>query len=232
MVGSDALKANLEAVRRRIAAAAARAGRDPADVSVMAVTKGQPPEAMRLALEAGVTLIGENRVQEAEAKAASAPPGCELHLIGHLQRNKASRAAALFACVHSIDRLETAVALSRGAVAAGRMVEVLLEKNTSGADTQSGYRDAGLLLEDLARVAELQGLRVRGLMTIAPFTADQAPVRAAFRELRLLLERAQGIVAGLDVLSMGMSGDFELAVEEGATVVRLGTALFGARSRA
>ncbi len=229
MVGRDELNANLERVRERIAAAAVRAGRDPADVSIMAVTKGQPPQAVRLALEAGLRLIGENRVQEAESKMKAAPGEWELHLIGHLQRNKAARAAMLFACVQSIDRVETAVALSRGAAAAGKTVDVLLEKNTSGAETQSGYTDAGRLLDDLPRIAGLPALRVRGLMTIAPLTTDDERVREAFRELRQLFERARAIVAGLDTVSMGMSGDFEAAVEEGATVVRLGTALFGAR---
>ncbi len=229
MVSRAALESNLGIVRDRIAAAAARAGRSPDSVTVMAVTKGHPAEAVRLAVESGLRVIGENRVQEAEAKIGEAPDGCELHLIGHLQRNKARKAARLFACVQSIDGMETAAALSRAAVEAARTIDVLLEKNTSGAETQSGYRDGGRLLEDLAAIAALEGLRVRGLMTIAPFTREEARLRTAFAEMRELFERARRIVPGLAVLSMGMSNDYEPAVEEGATMVRLGTALFGAR---
>ncbi len=232
MVSRAELNANLQSVRERIAAAAARAGRDASSVAVMAVTKGQPVEAVRLALEAGVRLIGENRVQEAGSKLGEGAWDCELHLIGHLQRNKARRAAGLFACVQSVDSFETAAALSRAAAATGRSIDVLLEKNTSGAETQSGYREQGQLLDDLAAIAALDGLRVRGLMTIAPLTTEEARLRGAFAELRQLLARARSVVAGLEVLSMGMSGDFELAVEEGATIVRLGTALFGARAYA
>ena len=232
MVSKAELAVNLESVRQRIAAAAGRAGRDAASVAVMAVTKGQPAEAVRLALEAGVRMIGENRVQEAGSKLGEGAWDCELHLIGHLQRNKARRAASLFACVQSVDSLETAQALSRAAAAAGRSIDILLEKNTSGAETQSGYREQGRLLDDLGAIAALPCLRVRGLMTIAPLTTEEVLLRAAFAELRELLARARASVAGLDVLSMGMSGDFELAVEEGATIVRLGTVLFGARAYA
>ena len=198
----------------------------------MAVTKGQSAEAVRLALEAGLRMIGENRVQEAETKLRNRPEGCELHLIGHLQRNKARKAVGLFECVQSIDKMETAVALSRAAVAAARSIDVLLEKNSSGEETQSGYRDSGRLIDEVGRIAALEGLRVRGLMTIAPFTDEEALLRRAFGGLRELFARARAVVSGLDVLSMGMSNDFEVAVEEGATIVRLGTALFGARTDA
>jgi pyridoxal phosphate enzyme (YggS family) len=232
MVTRADLESNLRAVRDRIAAAAARAGRSPQEVTVMAVTKGHPAQALRLAVQSGLRVIGENRVQEAESKIGEAPEGCELHLIGHLQRNKARKAVRLFRCVHSIDAMETAIALGRAAADAAKTVDVLLEKNTSGAETQSGYRDAGRLLDDLAAIAGLPGLRVRGLMTIAPLTGDEARVRRAFAELREVFERARRQLPGLDVLSMGMSNDYEPAVEEGATIVRLGTALFGARTDA
>ena len=235
MLGTEDLERNWLRLQERVAAAAVRAGRTLSDVRIMAVTKLQPTAVIRLALGCGITLIGENRVQEAESKFCESEDcipvgagGLELHLIGHLQRNKAARAARLFGCVQSVDKVETARKLAQG-LASGRTMDVMLEFNTSGEESKFGYLDESRLLEELAMMAEIQGLRVRGLMTIAPFTDQEAPVRKAFARLRELYARARAVGPEVDTLSMGMSADYEIAVEEGATMVRVGTALFGAR---
>jgi pyridoxal phosphate enzyme (YggS family) len=222
----------IAAVRERIAAAAVRAGRDPAAVRLMAVTKTFPRAVVDQALDAGLALFGENRVAEALAKFAGHARPCELHLVGHLQRNKAAAAALLFACVESIDKPETAEALARHCEAAGRRMDVLVEYNTSGEDSKSGVHDRDALLACLDAVQALPALRARGLMTVGPIGGDTLEVRRSFRMLRRLFEEvgADRKPESFDTLSMGMSGDFEAAVEEGATLVRLGTALFGSRA--
>jgi hypothetical protein len=227
----EALRRAAAEVRERIAAAAARSGRSTDSVRLMAVTKTHPAAVVEQAMAAGLQLFGENRVQEAEAKFAGLAGDHELHLIGHLQRNKARAASALFRCVQSIDRLETAQALSRPAAERAATVDVLLELNTSGEASKSGYTSVEALLADLEPIASLPGLRLRGLMTVGPLSADQSIVRACFALLRETCEscRARLGFAWFDTLSMGMSGDYETAVEEGSTLVRLGTALFGNR---
>ncbi len=234
------LRERLEEVLGRIGAAAHRAGRSPAEVRLMAVTKTFPRETVEAAVRCGLRLFGENRVQEAAAKYSGLAGSVELHLIGHLQRNKARAAAPLFACVQSIDRLETALALDRSCREAGRDMAILLEVNTSGEDSKSGFRDEDELLAALEGILGQTRLAVRGLMTVGPLSAADAPGRRAFARLRELQERLRarfgapsGAAAGggapLDTLSMGMSSDFEVAVEEGSTLVRVGTALFGPR---
>ncbi len=231
MVGT--LSAALDAVRGRIEAAARRSGRDPSAVRLMAVTKGFPRDAVAAAGALGLTLFGENRVQEAEEKFLDAPGALELHLIGHLQRNKARAASGLFGCVESIDKVETAVALDVRCEERGRTMDVLLELNTSGESSKSGFLSREDLLAGLEAISRLAHLRVRGLMTVGPMTENQAAIRSAFAALRALFDelRARGL-SGFDTLSMGMSGDFETAIEEGSTLVRIGTALFGSRVRA
>ncbi len=227
----DAIASRAAAVRERITAAALRAGRDPSLVRVMAVTKTFPVAAVEAAMAAGMDLFGENRVQEAQEKFTGLAGRYELHLVGHLQRNKARPAAQLFRCVQSIDKVETAEALSRQSVSLGKAMDVLLEVNTSGEDSKSGFRSRDELLRGLEAIAGLAGLRVRGLMTVGPLTGDQDRVRKAFSTLAALFREisASRPDAAFDVLSMGMSGDFEIAVEEGSTMVRLGTALLGER---
>jgi len=227
MVGTVA--ANLAAVRSRIAEAARRAGRDPSTVRLMAVTKGFPRETVVEALEAGATLFGENRVQEAETKFTDLAGRCETHLIGHLQTNKAKAAAALFDCVQSIDSLHTAQALDARCAERGRTMDVLLELNTSGEASKSGFPGRDELAAGLEEVEKLPRLRVRGLMTVGPLTEDEGAIRAAFTRLRSAFEALAVGRPGFDTLSMGMSSDFEIAIEEGATLVRVGTALFGPR---
>jgi PLP dependent protein len=233
--GSPAfLQAALRVVQERIRNAARKAGRDPSEVRLMAVTKGFPKETVEQAMASGLTLLGENRVQEAELKYGEIPGGYELHLIGHLQRNKARTACGLFSCVQSIDKLETAAALESRLAERGKTLEILLELNTSGEASKSGYRSRDELLSSLDPLARLSHLRLRGLMTVGPLTQDEAAVRRSFASLRELFNqiREGGSLPEFDVLSMGMSGDFEIAIEEGATIVRIGTALFGRRGQA
>lgn len=227
----ETIQRNLDTVRERMARAVARSGRRVADVRLMAVTKTHPWEAARLAGEAGITLFGENRVQEAVQKWTAVPVEWELRLIGHLQRNKARQAAGLFHAVDSVDKLETAQELHRHCVAVGRPCRVLLEVNTSGEATKGGVWGRDALLSLYQGILALPGIVVEGLMTVGPLTHDEAAVRRAFVELREHRDACRAARSGVDlpVLSMGMSGDYEAAVEEGSTLVRLGTALFGAR---
>jgi hypothetical protein len=223
------LAANLEHLRRRIAAACARAGRDPASVTLLAVSKGQPPEVVRAAADLGLTLFGENKVQEAKAKIPLCPGRLRWHLVGHLQSNKARDAVHWFEMIQSLDSLALAAELQKQAEKAAKTVPVLLEVNVAGEATKFGYRPEQLLAE-LRELNAFPRLEIQGLMTLAPWTPDPEKVRPVFRRLReLKAECEQRLGAPLAHLSMGMSGDFEVAIEEGATLVRIGTALFGPR---
>jgi pyridoxal phosphate enzyme (YggS family) len=221
------------AVRERIARAAARGGRRPQDVTLVAVSKTFPAEAVREAFAAGIHDFGENRVQEAEAKIAAGsdlrPQGLRWHLVGHLQSNKARRAAQLFDRIHSVDEIELGRRLDRIAAELGKALPVLVEVDLAGEATKSGLPEAELL-PALEALRALGGLRVEGLMVIPPYEEDPERVRPFFVRLRQLRDRAlaAGLLAGSE-LSMGMSHDFEVAIEEGATMVRVGTALFGER---
>jgi pyridoxal phosphate enzyme (YggS family) len=217
------IRANLGRVRASIAAACARAGRDPADVLLIAVSKTVEVERIRLAIAAGVTALGENRVQEAKQKIETLGRPVPWHLIGALQTNKAKEAVRLFDWIHSVDRLELARELDRRARALGRTVDALVEVNVGEEPQKSGLHPHEIkpLLE---AVAGCEGIRIRGLMAIPPAAADPEQTRPHFRRLRELRE-----AVGLEHLSMGMSADFEVAVEEGATMVRVGTAIFGPR---
>ncbi|MEZ4216667.1 MAG: YggS family pyridoxal phosphate-dependent enzyme [Myxococcota bacterium] len=229
----------LAAVRARIAAAARRAGRAPDEVRLVAVSKRQPLERIAAAVLAGARDLGENYVQEARDKrdavlaavAGDAPPP-RWHLIGPLQRNKAAAAVALFDTVETVDRAALADELARRAAAAGRVLPVLLQVNVDGDDRKSGVAPEGAEAL-LAACARHGALRIEGLMTI-PRAAGPDAARAAFARLRALRDRLRSAPggAGLRELSMGMSGDFEIAVEEGATSVRVGTAIFGEREDA
>ncbi len=220
----------LKEVKQRIRAAALRAGRDPAAIEIMAVTKTRPASAVDEAVRAGITLIGENRVQEALTKFAG-DRTYRLHLIGHLQRNKAKSVPGFFDCVESIDKSETAAALERYCKEAGQTVDILLEVNTSGEESKYGYRSIDPLKESIGAVLKMEWIRLTGLMTVAPFTDDTDLVRRSFSNLRLIFEDVRGMADRrvFTTLSMGMSADFEIAVEEGATRLRLGTILFGER---
>ena len=237
MAGPEEIARNLEKARADLARAAERCGRDPQSVAIMAVTKTVPLAEVQSACAAGLSLFGENRVQEAEAKyGAGLPrraglPPLSLHLIGHLQRNKARKAAELFKAVDSIDKVETAQALEAACAVSGRTLDILLEMNTSGESTKFGFAGEEALLAAVEPILGLPHLRLRGLMTVGPLAAETEAVRAAIRRLARQLERLRAGYPGLplEVLSMGMSGDFQIAVEEGSTQVRLGTSLFGTR---
>ena len=228
---ADGIAERLASVRRRIAAAAELAGRDPASVRLIAVTKTVPPERIAEAVAAGVTEIGENRCQEARLKHASVPPGLRWHLVGHLQSNKAALAAQLFDTVHSLDSERLALALGSHRDPARAPISALVEVDFTGIAARSGVPPADVA-PLLRAVAGQPGLRLAGLMTIAPF-GDPVAARVCFRRLRELRDRLQAQL-GLELpeLSMGMSDDFEAAIAEGATMVRLGRVLFGARARA
>jgi PLP dependent protein len=225
------------AIRERIAAAAARSGREPGTVELLAVTKFHPLEAVRAAWDAGVRAFGESRVQEAESKYPpflAERPQARADLIGRLQTNKVKKAVSLFSRIQSVDSLELALEIDARAKAMGRGIEILLELHT-GEESKAGFRGADALYRALEEIYSLPERRVvpRGLMTMAPNVADMVSARASFRALREALEGARGRFGPRELaeLSMGMSGDFEIAVEEGATSVRLGTALFGEASR-
>ena len=219
------LRANVEEVRARIAAAARRAGREPSSVTLVAATKYVGPAVVRTLAGLGVRDLGENRVADAEEKSLGVE-GVRWHLIGHLQRNKARRAAALFDAIHSVDSAALAVALSRHATGRPTPLPVLIEVNLAGEATKSGVRgpaDARALAEEIRR---LPGLALVGLMAMPPQKEDPEGSRGYFRTLAALLPGLGGPDSGLVHLSMGMSQDFEVAIEEGATLVRVGSALF------
>jgi pyridoxal phosphate enzyme (YggS family) len=215
----------LHDVRRRIDDARARGGRQ--EVTVIAVTKTLGPEAIDAAWRAGVRDIGENRVQEAMGKMAAVDVPVRWHLIGHLQRNKVKSVDA-FALIHSVDSARLADALHDVGVGRGRAVDVLLEVNTSGEASKFGWSPEGLRAES-ERLVERVGVRVRGVMTIAPLDASESVLRQTFRGARAAGEVLREAGHPATELSMGMSNDYQIAVEEGATMVRLGTILFGAR---
>lgn len=228
----ERLAANLPRVQERMADALARAGRRDA-VRMVAVTKGHPVSAVEAAVRAGIGAVGENRVQELAEKRSQYPHGVpepEWHLIGHLQRNKVRKAIRLFDHVHSVDSQRLAEELSTEAARADITVRALVQVNVSG-ETAKGGVDADNGVDAVTRIALLPNLRIEGLMTMAPLTSDERVLRATFGGARGLLERCVSAGARLAAhdLSMGMSGDYEIAIEEGGTMVRLGTVLFGER---
>jgi pyridoxal phosphate enzyme (YggS family) len=222
---------NLRTIRSRIEAACGRGRRDPASVALVAVSKGQPPDAVRAATEAGQWVFGENRVQEAKTKIGQCPGHARWHMIGHLQSNKARDAVHFFEMIESIDSLALATEVNKWADKTAKTMRVMLEVNVAGESSKFGY-NADQLLEEFLQVNSLPKIEIHGLMTIAPWAQDAEKVRPVFRRLRELKEECeQKLGAPLAHLSMGMSGDFEVAIEEGATMVRIGTALFGPRPR-
>lgn len=233
----DQLAQRIAAIRARVAAAAERAGRAAESVGIIAVSKTMPAQAVTAAAAHGLSIFGENRVQEAREKiatvAAAGLTTIRWELIGHLQTNKAARAVELFARVQSVDSVRLAEALSLRAHQTGRALPVLLEVNVAGEASKSGIAPNDLV--SMARaIAALPNLHVEGLMTVAPLVDDLEAVRPVFRQMRALREtlRAEvpiGADGGWQELSMGMTDDFEVAIEEGATLVRIGRAIFGAR---
>jgi pyridoxal phosphate enzyme (YggS family) len=225
------LDVNFAQVRERIAAACARAGREPGAVALLAATKGVPPELVSAAADLGQVLFGENRVQEAKVKISACPSRLRWHMIGHLQSNKCRDAVALFEMVQSVDSLGLAQELDKWAEKQGKTLPVLLEVNIAGEGTKFGYRPETLLAQ-LPALNALRRLELHGLMAVPPWTPEPEKARPLFRQLRALKGRCEEVLgAPLPQLSMGMSHDFEVAIEEGATLVRLGTVLFGPRAQ-
>ena len=222
----------LQAVRDRIAAACARSGRPPSEVTLVGVSKTHPAELVREAFAAGLRDFGENRVQEAEGKADALAElraaGLRWHLVGHLQANKAKKAAAVFDVLHSVDDAVLGGRLDRASAEAGRVLPVLVQVDLAGEATKFGLQESSLLAT-LESLRALSAIRVEGLMVLPPYSDDPQATRPYFERLRGL--RDLGVTRGLcgPQLSMGMSHDFEVAIEEGATLVRVGTAIFGQR---
>ncbi|MBI2354114.1 MAG: YggS family pyridoxal phosphate-dependent enzyme [Deltaproteobacteria bacterium] len=221
----------LEHIRARIASAAATAGRDPASVRLVAVSKTRPAGDVLAAFQAGQIVFGENYVQELSTKAALVREPVEWHFIGHLQSNKVKQIAGVVTLVHSVDRLSLAEEIDRQWGRLGRRCDVLVQVNIAGEATKSGTTEEGAL-QLIRAISRLPHLRVRGVMTMPPFFDDPEAARPYFAELRRLsLLIAAENIPGVEMheLSMGMSGDFEVAIQEGATLVRVGTAIFGER---
>lgn len=233
------LTQHIAAVQARIAAAAARAGRDPAEVTLVAVSKTHTAAEVVAAHAAGLRVFGENRVEEAAPKAQAVAAllggpqgagGIAWHMIGHLQTRKAEEVLPWASAVHSVDSVKLAARLSRFAAAAGREVAILLEVNVSGEASKYGFIPAALPAA-VEAIAALPGLRLQGLMTMAPIVSDPADARPVFAGLRRLRDELTGRFPAVDLrhLSMGMTDDFEVAIAEGATIVRIGRAIFGER---
>ena len=223
MVVATDVKVNIEQVRERITSACQRVGRSPDEVTMVTVTKMVEPSAIATAFELGIRHFGENRVQEAEGKIgqlSGLEPRPSWHMVGHLQANKAKVAVEIFDIIHSVDSIRLAEVLSRRA---RKTLPILLEVNVSGEASKSGFPLAEVE-PALEAISRLPGLEIRGLMTMAPMVADAEQVRPIFQQLRSLRDSL-----GLEQLSMGMTDDFEVAIEEGATLVRIGRAIFGER---
>jgi PLP dependent protein len=228
---------NIARVSERVRNAARRAGRSPREITLMAVTKTIEPARIREAYAAGIRVFGENRVQEFEGKRGDLADlrDAEFHLIGHLQSNKAAKAAELFSTIDSLDSLALAQKLNSAAAKLGRMLPVLVEINVGGEEGKSGFAPDPHELDELLLIAEsLANIEIRGLMAVPPYTADPEGARPYFRKIRELRDRIAARAlrrVSIDVLSMGMSHDFEVAIEEGSTCVRVGTAIFGERPK-
>ncbi len=225
------LAANIAHIRDSIVEAAARSGRSATEITLVAVSKTQPLELIKQAYTLGVTTFGENRVQEALAKIDEFhPTGIHWHMIGHVQRNKAAKVVGAFDCIHSVDSLALAQLLDRHAAHVQRRQAVLLQVNISGEESKEGMT-AEEALGTAGQIAALPNLEVQGLMTVAPLVADPAQTRPVFRALRLLRDRLRHEVTACSWqhLSMGMTDDYQVAIEEGATIVRVGRAIFGER---
>ena len=216
---------SLTKVQNKIASAAERVGRDPSEITLIAVTKTHGAEEINEAIAAGVTDIGENKVQEILSKYDDITPGVRWHLIGHLQTNKVKSVVDKVCMIHSVDSLHLAQEIDKRCRDIGKVMDVLIQVNAAGEEQKSGVppEEVFSLYEEISK---LGNLRVRGLMQIAPQTDNPESVRKYFKQVKEIFDS----IPGLDVLSMGMSGDYEIAIEEGATMVRIGTAIFGERN--
>ena len=225
----DDIRENLIELRGRVADACEKYHRDTDDITIVAVTKTWPASMVRMAVAAGLHDIGESRIQEAEPKITEAGPIARFHLIGHLQSNKVQKALTLFDVIQSVDSLGLAEEISRRAVKLDRTVECLVQVNCSGEESKHGVAPEAAL-DLIGKINQLPSISLIGLMTIGPLTDDEDRVRAAFRACREIFKRGEDVVGDkFDTLSMGMTDDFPLAIAEGSTMIRVGTALFGTR---
>ncbi|MCX5849744.1 MAG: YggS family pyridoxal phosphate-dependent enzyme [Deltaproteobacteria bacterium] len=225
------IAANIRTIKQRMAAAAARCHRDPDSIELLAVTKTVPPARVSEAITAGITAFGENYVQEAKEKISVIGQLAQWHMIGHLQANKAKYAVNLFNYIHSVDRMDLARELDKRSGQTGKKMNILIEVNVSGEKTKNGIQ-AAKAIDLIKDISTLENLSVKGLMTMAPYSANPEKSRPYFAELKNLRDNI--ILAGIsgikmEELSMGMTDDFEVAIEEGATIVRVGRAIFGER---
>ncbi len=231
MIESGFVRENVEDIRKRVAEAAKRSGRDPQEITVIAVTKTVEPLLINKAVEEGFFDLGENRVQELMEKYDKIDDRCKWHIIGQLQTNKVKYIVDKVTMVHSLDRLELAEELNKRCIQKGRVMDVLVQVNVSGEATKSGISPL-IVSEFMKSVSHLGNIKVRGLMTIAPYTTDLEETRAVFRGLRnIFIDIGKENIDNIDMhyLSMGMSNDFETAIEEGANLIRIGTSIFGVR---
>lgn len=224
------LAENLEHIEQRIRSACERAERPRDSVLLLAVSKTHPPETIRAAVDLGLIYFGENKIQEAKAKIPNSPGKAHWHFIGHLQSNKCRDAIELFEMIHGVDSLAIAQEINKRAEQAGKTMPILLEINVAGEGSKFGYKPEQMLAE-LEAINALPRLEIHGLMAIPPFTPEPEKARPYFQKLRTLKQQAEArLGVPLPHLSMGMSGDFEAAIAEGATIIRIGTALFGERA--
>lgn len=230
---NDHYQHNLETVSGLIESAAKRSERNIRDITLMAVSKTHPIESILKLADCGQTLFGENRVQEIERKFSKKFQHIKLHMIGHLQSNKVKKAVALVDAIDSVDSLALARRIGQESVKIGKIMPILIEYNTSNESSKAGFNNELEYFSFLDQVGSIEGVRVGGLMTVGPLGGDENALRKAFSYLRELRERSRTAHPELDfnILSMGMSQDFSIAIEEGSTLVRIGTALFGARNQ-
>jgi pyridoxal phosphate enzyme (YggS family) len=223
------IESNLAQIRRNIEAACVRTGRNPSEILLLPVSKGHSADEVRAAADLGLNIFGENKVQEARAKISQCPGRLRWHMIGHLQSNKCRDAVHFFQMIESVDSLDLAAELNKAAEKSARHIPILLEVNVAGEGTKFGFKPEEVL-ELIESINSLSRLEIHGLMTIAPYSNDAEKVRPVFKRLRELKDQcSQKLGAPLPHLSMGMSGDYQVAIEEGATIIRIGTALFGPR---
>lgn len=229
MLKAMSLSENIDHIQQRITNACQRAGRDASDVRLMAVSKKHPPSTIHEAADLGLNLFGENRIQEAKIKLPQCPQNAEYHFIGHLQSNKARDAVRLFHMIHGVDSVPLALEIDKQAEKLAKQIPILLEVNTAGEASKFGFTPESVL-ECINELSDLNRVEVHGFMGMAPISSDPERIRPVFQKLDQVRQACQDIVGiPFPVLSMGMSQDFEVAIEEGSTIVRLGTAIFGKR---
>jgi pyridoxal phosphate enzyme (YggS family) len=223
------IESNLAQIQRNIEAACSRSGRNPSEILLLPVSKGHSAHEVRAAADLGLNIFGENKVQEAKVKISQCPGRLRWHMIGHLQSNKCRDAVQFFQMIESVDTLDLASELNKSAEKSAKHIPILLEVNVAGEGTKFGFKPDNLI-ESIDSINSLSRLEIHGLMTIAPYSNDSEKVRPVFKRLRELKDQcSQKLGAPLPHLSMGMSGDYQVAIEEGATIIRIGTALFGPR---